>query len=172
MSDGIDDKVADSLWTMRCKTLHDAWVQVRYHKKRQRFFDLIDKVTKSATVLLGASLLGEMLKENLPWIGGIISALGFLALIFGYGDRKQSHKEFSEQATNLVAAIELIPAGQLTPAIVAGFKADYARLCAKAPPPLKTLTIICEHEQSTASGHPDHVKLPCFCKRLVADFKS
>jgi hypothetical protein len=172
MSNEIDDKAADAIWTMRCKTLHDAWVQVRYHKKRQRFFDLIDKITKSATVLLGASLLGEWLKDYLPWIGGIISSLGFLALIFGYGDRKQSHKDFAEQATNLVAGIELVPAGQLTPAIVAGFKADYARLCAKAPPPLKTLTIICEHEQSTASGYPNHVKLPSLYRRAVADFKN
>lgn len=162
----------DAIWTERCNTLFHAWVQVRYHRRRQRFFDLADKITKSLTVLLGASLLGQWLKDYLPWVAACISALGLLALVFGYGDRKQQHKELAEQAANLVGAIEQVPAGQLTPAVVANWKADYARLCAKAPPPMKTLTVLAEHEQSVANGHPDHIKRPNCLARLVADFVS
>lgn len=165
-----DEAALDVCWDQRCAALNRAWVQVRYHRRRQRFFDLLDKATKSLTIVLGASLLGQALRDFLPWVALGISALGLLALVFGYGDRKQQHKELAEQAANLVASIEQVPAGELTPSKTASWNAEYARLCAKAPPPLKTLSIICEHEQASAEGHAGHVKRPPFVWRLCADF--
>lgn len=160
----------DAIWGQRCGVLHKAWVQLRYQRRRQRFFDLIDKGTKSLTVMLGASLLGNELKTVLPFVASAISVLGLLALVFGYGDRKQQHKELAEQAATLIASIERVPAGTLTYAQTAEWNADFARLCAKAPPPLKTLTIICEREQSMADGQTPMVKEPWFHRRWVADF--
>lgn len=168
----LEDARADTVWEQRCAVLGKAWVQVRYHRRRQRFFDLVDKLTKSMTVLLGASLLGQELKNYLPFVASAISALGLLALVFGYGDRKQAHKELAEQAANLIASVEIVPAGLLNAGGVAQWGADYARLCAKTPPPLKTLMLICEREQSAADGHPEHVPLQPWHKRLLADFKS
>lgn len=168
----LEESRAEAVWNQRCAVLRNAWVQVRYHRRRQRFFDLVDKLTKSFTVLLGASLLGQELKTLLPYVASAISALGLLALVFGYGDRKQAHKELAEQAANLVASIEAVPAGQLNAAGTALWGAEYARLCAKTPPPLKTLMLICEREQSTADGYPDHVPMQHWFKRFFADFKS
>jgi hypothetical protein len=131
---------------------------------------MADKLTKSLTVFLGASLLGETMKQDLPAVASAISLLSLLALVFGYGDRKQTHKELAEQAAALAASIEQVPAGELTSAKVSAWSADYLRVCAKAPPPLKTLTLICEREQATADGHPDHVAQPFFLKRWFAHF--
>jgi hypothetical protein len=158
----------DRIWAQRCGLLHMAWVQLRYHRRRQRFWDLTDKTTKSLTVLLGASLLGQALQVWLPLVASAISVLGLLALIFGYGDRKQLHKELAEQAAGLIGAIEQVPAGELSSARTASWGADYARLCAKAPPPLKTLTLICEREQAAADGHPEHVARQPWLFRLLA----
>ncbi len=177
MSTATDSTIADearldSLWTQRCATLHNAWVQIRYHRRRQRAFDLMDKGTKSITVVLGASLMGQYMVGFLPWLATAITSMGLLALVFGYGDRKQLHKELAEQAAALVGAIEQVPSGDLTPAKTSAWNADYARLCAKAPPPLRTLSLMCEREQSIADGHPDHVPNPNFFRRVFADFKS
>lgn len=169
---GLEDERKEAVWTQRCATLYQAWVQLRYHRRRQRFFDLADKLTKSFTVILGASLMGDALKQQVPVVASAIASLGLLALVFGYGDRKQLHKELAELAAGLVVAIEQITPYELTPEHSAGWCADYARLCARAPPPLKTLSLICEREQSAADGHPAHVTQPFFLKRLVADFKS
>ena len=165
------DELADAVWKQRCNLLFKAWVQVRYHRRRQRFFDLVDKGTKAATLVLGASLFGKQL-ASLNWVATGISALGLMALVFGYGDRKQLHKELAEQAAGLAAFIEEQPAGELSTQVVARWSAEYARFCAKAPPPLKTLTLTCEHEQATADGNPGHVDLPCWRKRVTADFIS
>jgi hypothetical protein len=167
--DSAEDERLDACWVSRCATLRNAWVQVRYHRRRQRFFDLVDKLTKALTVVLGASLMGRYFAAALPIVATAITSLGLLALIFAYSDRKQQHKELAEQAAHLVSAIEQVPAGELTPSKVAGWGADYARLCAKAPPQLKTLSLICESEQAVADGHPQHVQLPGFLRRVVAN---
>lgn len=167
----ISDALADVVWAQRCALLYKAWVQVRYHRSRQRFYDLVDKGTKSLTLVLGASLFGKDLAP-LPWVATGISALGLMALVFGYGDRKQLHKELAEQAANLVADIEAVAAGQLTDKLTASWAAQYARFCSKAPPVLKTLTLMCEREQSILDGFPDHVaKLPLW-RILLAQVKT
>lgn len=161
-----------ALWESRCETLFHVQVQLRYHRRRQRFFDLVDKITKSVSTVIAATLLGQSLKEYLPYLASAVTGLGLLALVFGYGDRKQQHKELAEQAASLISAIVRVPASQLTEVNVAGFAADRANLLSKSPPPLKTLSVICEHEQACADGKPDHIHRPCFCKRLIADFFS
>ncbi|WP_296871393.1 hypothetical protein [Tibeticola sp.] len=167
-----EDARLDAYWGLRCATLRNAWVQVRYHRRRQRFFDLADKLTKALTVVLGASLMGQYVADALPMVGTAITSLGLLALIFGYADRKQLHKDLAEQAAALVRSIELLPVSALSAEQVAHWAADYAQLCAKAPPPLKTLSLLCEREQAIADGHPDHIPAPGFLRRLLADFKS
>lgn len=160
----------DAMWQQRHVTLNRAWVQVRYHRRRQRTFDLLDKLTKAVTVVLGASLMGQYFKDYLPWLATGITCLGFLVLVFGYSDRKQMHKELAESAAKLVADIESSTVAQLSFERTAAWAAEFARLVAKAPPPLKSLTLICEREQAAAENLPDHVPKVAAIKRLVADF--
>ena len=37
------DEALQAAWEKRCAILFNAWVQLRYHRKRERFFDLADK---------------------------------------------------------------------------------------------------------------------------------
>jgi predicted alpha/beta hydrolase family esterase len=164
------DEHWQTLWTRRCDALYKANITARYHRRRQRFFDLLDKATKAATVLLGASLLGESVKAHLPLVASAISGLGLLALVFGYGDRKQAHKELAEAALQLIARIEEVPTANLTDALTTQWLADHSRLNSREPPALKTLVILCEREQATANGHPQHVPLPSWHKRVLADW--
>ena len=160
----------DAIWYQRCDVLHKAWVQIRYNRRRQRFFDLLDKVTKSITVVLGASLMGQYFREYLPWLASAITSLGLLALVFGYGDRKQQHKDLAEQASKIVESIKLVPSGALSYERTAAWEGEYARLIAKSPPSLKALSLICEREQATADGNPNHVPALCWCRRFISDF--
>jgi hypothetical protein len=158
-------------WDKRCNTLHRAWVQVRYHRRRQRFFDQVDKGTKAITAALGgASIVGASLKKLEPLLGPSIALLSLISLVYGYSDRKQTHKELAEQFAGVVASIEAVPEGAEQGADVARWASEYARLVGKCPPALKTLTIICEREQSISDGKEPTAKEPRFFKRWVADF--
>jgi len=166
----MDDTVYAHLWHQRCDVLFKARVQGRYHRYRQRFFDLADKLIKAATLLLGASLFGQALNKQVPMLAIGISALSLIALVFGLGDRKHLHKDLAEMANKLEADIVCIPADELNAKITAGWEAEFARLCAKSPPVLKTLTLMCEREQSIVDGHPNAIAAQSFFKRLVRHF--
>jgi len=161
-----------NLWRRRSDVLHKLHVTHRYQRKRQRHFDLLDKFTKTATIVLGVTLLGAALKESSPLVGSLISGLGFLALVFGYTDRKQAHKELAESALHLAAKIEEIPHAKVTEELVSQWEAEFNRHNAKEPPALKTLVILCDHEECVSKGEPDHVKLPVFFKRWTSDWIS
>ncbi len=179
----ISAELYSHLYSKREAMLFKFWVQVRYHRRRQRFFDLVDKGTKTVTLLLGATLFGKYMNQGdihilgidvplLNIVGTLISALGLLTLIFGYGDRKQLHKELAEAAANKVAEIEEIPEQNIMPTDTAKWASDYAKFCAKAPPPLKTLTIICEHEQASIGPGENKIKLPPPFWCWIAQLKS
>lgn len=158
-----------ALWRERHGLLHAAMVSYRYHRYRQRFFDLIDKLTKAATVMLGATLLGTWFKEQAPLFASLISGLGLMSLVFSYGDRKQSHKELSEGFMDLAGKIEGLPAKSLSDTVIAQWNLDVAKLSSKEPPTLKTLALICHYEQAVAEGKGESAKRPPGYRRLFAD---
>lgn len=159
-------------WRRRSDVVYNSYVTYRYHRKRQRFFDLADKATKAITVILGFSLLGDFLKTQLPYIASTISGLGLMALVFGYSERKQTHKELAEAAMRLIERIDETAMSTLTEQNAGQWEAELARLNSREPPALKTLVILCEYEQSTALGYPDRIKRPNFVKRFFSDFIS
>ena len=131
-----------------------------------------DKGTKAATVLLGATLLGEPIRQHLPWVAAGIAGMGLLSLVFGYGDRKQCHKELAEQFIALRAVVELLDPEAATPTIQAAWEADFSRLNAKEPPALHALVTLCHNEQTLAVGRPENLQRLPLHRRLLASWVS
>lgn len=163
---------SDYLWVRRHQALHLSQVSYRYHRKRQRFFDLLAKGTQALTVLLGASLLGESVKAHLPLVASAISGLGLLALVFGYSDRKQDHKEFAKAFATVQASIEGAGERDFTEAMIDAWDAELSMLNSREPPTLYALTTLCEYELCLATGNPDHIKRPPWHRRVLADWIS
>jgi hypothetical protein len=163
-----EEQLLDAIWRQRCAVLNRAWVQVRYQRRRQRFFDLADKLHKCLLVMLMASVFGRFYEAFQPWLSFTLISLAVFDLAFGCTYREQLHKALAEQAAKLVADIEQVPVDALAYANTAAWAAEYARLVAVSPPPLKTLSLLCEREQAISEGHPDHVALPSWWRRVVA----
>lgn len=166
------DEAYNGAWNRRCVAHYRAMVSYRYHRKRQRFFDLLDKWTKALSVIAGASLLSDPIKQHVPAVALLISGLGLLSLVFGYGDRKQSHKELADAYALSASKIEGTAPAQLTEVLIAAWEAEVAGMSAKEPPQLHALATICEREQSIANGHPGHIPQIPFVKRALADWIS
>lgn len=167
-----EDLAFEARWHRRCVLVFTTAVSYSYHRKRQRFFDLLDKLTKASTVLAGASLLGTMVKDHLPALGAAISSLGLLSLVFGYGDRKQAHKEMAEAFLSLRAQVEAAGPRGFTEQQLSGWEAELQRLNAKEPPTLYALVTLCQNEQAVASGHPEDVHRLPWHQRMLASWFS
>ena len=149
-----EEERKDAVWGRRCDLLYRGKVQLRYHKRRQMFFDRIDKLSKSLTLMLSATLVGADIKDSLPYLASAISFLTLLALVFSYSERKQTHKELAEAYGALLSKIEEIPPLIICerPETVAAWASELVKVGTKAPPPLKRLTLYCEREENIASG--------------------
>lgn len=168
----MDDTSTPHLWQRRHELVFTLAVSYSYHRKRQRFFDLLDKGTKAATVLLSASLLGEWVKAHLPLVASAIAALGLLALVFGYGERKQAHKELAQAFMRLRGEVDQTGQSEFTAEQLDAWAAELARLDASEPPNLRALVTLCQNEQAIALGHPGSVhRLPAY-QRLLANWLS
>jgi hypothetical protein len=142
----------ETLWAARWAALYKADVSARYHRRRQRFFDLADKLTKALTVLLGATLMGSMLKDSQPVAASVISSLSLLALVFAYSDRKQAHKELAEGFINLIQQIEACSVSDLTEAKAAAWMAMATAMDAKEPPCVNMMPLRRQDIRSTSPG--------------------
>lgn len=100
----------------------------------------------------GVAVAGKTLPDNLPLVGGFIAFTGLLALVYGYQDKRQCHKELAEQAIQLAGAIESLPVRQLTEDRVCAWERVRTTIDLREPPNLKTLVSKCEWEQAVADG--------------------
>lgn len=166
----MDDAEWQHLWKRRCGLLNWAGITYRYHRKRQRFFDWMDKLTQVAAVMGGVAVLGKTIGDNLPWVGGAIAATGLLALVYGYSDRRQCHKELAEQAIQFAGDIESLPYSLIDEAKVCDWDKQRAAIDLREPPNLTTLVSKCEWEQAVADGHPNHTKAPAWWQQLHMHF--
>ena len=146
----MTDEEFKHLWDLRHTLLFTARVSVVYHRKRERFFDLLDKWSKAATVLAGSALWAQAIKDHLPPLSIFITSLGLLSLVFGYGDRKQTHREMAIAFTGLIADVEKAGTTDFTPEQVSEWSANLYKLSAKEPPQLYALVTLCENEVKTA----------------------
>ena len=161
-----DDGVLDRLHGV----IYCSKLGVLYHRKRERFFDLCDKVTKSLTVVLGASLLASYVKDAAPVVGAVVSSIGLLALVFGYTDRKQRHKELAEAYCELLASADVIGI-VCTPAEVNQWHSEFHKINAKEPPSLGTLVVLCQNEIAIAEGKLESVVPVNAYKKLFANWR-
>ena len=159
------------LWEKRHEALYETRLSQLYHKKRERFFDLLDKVTKCVTILLGASLLGAYVKDFIPEIGVAVTSIGLLSLIFSYTDKKQKHKELAEAFAAIQVKIEARGVFDFTDIDVAEWSAEVQRINAKEPPTLGTLVVICQNELAVAEAKPESIVHVGFMSRLLANFR-
>lgn len=160
----------ESLWNRRHDLLNWARITYRYHRKRQRFFDVMDKLTQAAAVGGGVAVAGKTLTDELPLVGGAIAFTGLLALVFGYGDKRQCHKELAEDAIQLVGDIEGLPIRDLNEDHICVWERLRATIDLREPPCLKTLVLKCEYEQAVSEGHPNHVEPVPWWRQLHMHF--
>lgn len=163
----MDDAV--DLLARRHELIYCLKLGVSYHRKRERFFDMCDKGTKTLTVILGGSLLATYIKDIAPIIGAAVSAVGLLALVYGYTDKKQKHKELADAFSELYAKVEAAGRAPASSALD-GWLSELHKLNAKEPPCLGTLVVLCQNEIAIAEGKPESVVPVNGFKKFFANF--
>ena len=138
----------------------DAWSllfgirrSVRYHMRRQRFFDRLERIGALASLVAGSSTVVTLLArvdERLVLAAAAATAVaGASAVIFTPGLRARQHNDLARDFIALEQ--DLVRAGDaVTPERLAELKARRLQIEAAEPPILRVLDAMCHNELLTA----------------------
>ncbi|WP_069706139.1 hypothetical protein [Burkholderia seminalis] len=171
MSDEKDEGPSDGAWGRRHAVLYGAEMSALYHQKRERFFELWDKLTKAFSLLGGSAALFKASDAGtVAVIAVIITAGSALSLVFGFSERARRHAELSREFKSLIADVHDVGQFSFTEKDIDRWSAAKCRIDVKEPPALGVLVQICQNEISIAQGQPDKVVQIGFFKRCLANF--
>jgi hypothetical protein len=144
---------------------------VRYHRRRERFFDAWGKFTSAVNVIFGSAAVTAILGSH-PHLGiaaGIVVAvMSTVDLVVGSSTSARNHSDLARRFIELEAKIERASAD----ASLAEFKEGRLEIEGDEPPVLRTLDAICHNELAKSMGRDDQIYKVGFFRRRLAQFIS
>lgn len=159
------------LWGKRHALLERIALSVLYHQKRERFFDVWDKLTKGVAIVGGSAALARVAGDTgLMVAASLITVTSTAALVLGFADRNKRHAELARNFRVLEAEIVERGEREYTERDLARWEAKQRTIETSEPPALGILVVLCQNELATAAGHPGNVKSIPWYKRLLAHY--
>lgn len=175
-SGSVENEVADRLWHRRYGVLHRVQLAVRYHNKRERFFDGLDRGITALTALAAtgavATLLQKATATGTPAGPGLIeltlaaisAALSAFAVAYSPGAKARLHAQLASDFRKVWA--DCVGTGeQWEERHCDGFEAKALQAEVGEPPALGALVVQCENEIAIAEGQPERVRVLNWCQR-------
>ena len=145
-----DSPVVSAAWPL----LFGVRRSVRYHIRRQRFFDRLERIGALASLAAGSStvvaLLASVDERLVLAAAAATAAAGASAVIFTPGLRARQHNDLAREFISLEQ--DRVRAGEVTPERLAELMARRLKIEAAEPPILRVLDAMCHNELLTAQG--------------------
>lgn len=163
------EKELDHAWEKREQALIRAEWSALYHQKRERFFELWDKLCKAAALFGGSAALWKASDPSLIALFAVfISASSALSLVFSFSERSKRHAELTRGFREIIA--DIVGAGDfdISDKTASKWMGQVCTLEAKEPPALSALVVMCQNE--IALARRSKVYDQPFWVRLLANF--
>ena len=146
---------------------------VRYHSRRQAFFEGVDRWTSFALLLLGAGSVALVLRgiDGVAVLAGCsVAVLSGLKLVFAFGLRAGQHAQFVRDFVSIEKKLVADP----SPETVQEAQSNRLDVEATEPPVMRVLDALCHNELLRAMGitDPDEQVPISRLQRLTANLVS
>lgn len=144
---------------------------IRYHTRRQAFYDAWNNVTNAAGILLGAATVAA-LAHKLP-LGGVLSVAFPVAittlctfnLVWGAARRARLHNDLYRRYVELDRRMLSVAAPDAQHC--RAFRGERMAIEADEPPTLFVLSVLCHNEVVRASGVGEYFAVPLWQRWLA-----
>ncbi len=153
--------------------LFDVRRSIRYHSKRQAFYERVDRLSDFFLLILGSGTVALVLQDCQEWAtaaGFLVAVFSSMRLVYSYGVMAGRHARFVRDFTQLEKRL----CADDSDATVAAVTQERLELEATEPPVMRALDTICHNELLVAMGldsHDQRVSVTRF-ERLTANFFS
>ena len=131
--------------------LFDVRRSIRYHSRRQAFFERVGRWSDFSLLLLGLGLAASVFRNN-NWAsaaGFAVIVISGLKLVFAFGAKAGRHAQFVKDFTRLEK--------RLSPGIsddeIAAVRRERLDIEVTEPPVMRVLDVICHNELLVAMGY-------------------
>lgn len=161
----------DHAFAKRCDALYRAELSALYHQKRERFFELADKLGKAASLIGGSAALWKIGNENfVAAMAACVTTSSALSLVFSFSERSKRHSELAQGFRTIISEILAKSEFDITPVDAGAWMSKVCALEVKEPPSLSALTVLCQNELAIAKGAENKVRPQNMSTRLLAHF--
>lgn len=167
------DAVGDSayIWEKRHDVLYRCALSSRYHRRRERFFDLLDRATNAAALIGGSAAFAAAADTSLVKVAGAaVACTGALALVFSFADKARRHASLAEDYKRVESEIMRCGDFDYTETQVNAWRSRIAEIESVEPPTLRTMVSLCQNDIALAANQPEKVIPQPFIKRVLAPF--
>jgi hypothetical protein len=97
-SDELSPEFKDWLWDRRCYNVYRAELSTVYHRKRERFFALLDRCSKTLSLVAGTAAFSTYLAspEAKSFAGLVVAFATLPGLAFGWSDKARLHADLAQ----------------------------------------------------------------------------
>lgn len=170
-AEALTENELDHAWNKRCDALYRAELSALYHQKRERFFELADKLGKAASIFCGSTALWKISDENIvAAMAVVVTMTSALSLVFSFSERSKKHAELAQGFRAVIGEILAKSEFSVTNADASIWMSKICALEAKEPPALSALTVMCQNELAIARGANNKIVPQSLRIRLLAHF--
>ena len=160
----------DYLWQKRHEIVCKIELSGLYHQKRERFFELCDKLGKTISLIGGSATFWKISEPGaVLWIAAGITVSSAFSLVFSFSERSRRHAELSRNYRQILADIMTKGERDYTEDDLKAWSGKVYTLEATEPPSLAALTILCQNELAIANGDSKSVRKLNFWQRSFAN---
>jgi hypothetical protein len=173
MTEDLDSSVDDFLWGERRYVKYRVELNVRYHRKRERFFALCDRWSKAGSLIAGTAAFSTLLPSaEAKSIAGLVVALSAMpALVLAWGDKARLHADLAQKFLVLEAEIVRLGKRKFTEDQLNDWHARVLGIETSEPQALSVLEAICHNAIMDSLNEPERkIKLNWFQKLFMHIF--
>lgn len=168
-----NDAEREYLWKERSSVLLKIELSALYHLKRERFFELLDKISKAISVIGGSAALWKSTQNHgnfLEIVASIITVTSALSLVLSFSDRSRRHSEFARNYRKILIDVHKKGSRGFNEEDLNQWMAQICEIEMGEPLALSTLVIICQNELAVARDAEEVIVPIPFWKRMFAHF--
>jgi hypothetical protein len=148
-----DLQSGEYFWKLREGTVYRCRLSSRYHRRRERFYDLADRITNAVVLIAGSAAFAAAANADFVKVAGLLAALaGATTLVFGFSEKARRHSGFASSYKLIESEILKVGDFDYTEEQVNAWRSRIAEIESGEPPALRALIVLCQNDIAIAEG--------------------
>jgi hypothetical protein len=159
----------NGVWKTRHELIYRSRLSVIYHRRRERMYELMDRIAKSVAVVGGSALVFKVANDQIMFAFGLaVLFTSTLSLVFQYSSRATAHAGLAKDWSMIEK--DICAQENITEVQICTFESRAAGLDGLEPRVLRALVADCQNELARAENEENFLRPLSLRQKLLMHF--